>query len=97
MHRRGKRPWRGRGIGAARLIAALSLLVAASISSAAPASASATTTLAAKLAQAQKIEAKIEAANKRADLLDEQYLDAKVAVATSQRKMAEAAARSPGR
>jgi len=58
-----------------------------------PAAAAPIDLLAKKLAQAKALEAKIEAANKRADKLDEQYLDARNAVATSQHGI-EVAARA---
>ena len=58
-----------------------------------PAAAAPIDLLAKKLAQAKALEAKIEAANKRADQLDEQYLDARNAVLTSQHGI-EVAARA---
>jgi cell wall-associated NlpC family hydrolase len=57
-----------------------------------PASASPQNDLAAKTAQAKKLEAQIEADHQRAELLDEQYLQAQQAVADAQAKIAAAEA-----
>ncbi|HTL85672.1 MAG TPA: C40 family peptidase [Acidimicrobiia bacterium] len=57
-----------------------------------PASASPQNDLAAKTAQAKKLEAQIEADHQRAEILDEQYLNAQQAVADAHAKIAAAEA-----
>ncbi len=81
---RGRRP----------LVLVASLLLACSTLTAlaGPASASPQDTLTAKRSQAQRLQARIEANQRRADALDEKYLEAKSAVEDSRRKIADAEA-----
>jgi len=85
MSRRSVRPHRGaRTLRRRHLALTLSLgLALGSTTLAIPASATPQTDLASKTAQAQRLEAQIAANSQRADVLDEQYLQAQNAVAAA--------------
>jgi cell wall-associated NlpC family hydrolase len=81
---RGRRP--------ITLALALTLALSTSLAFAAPAGASPQNDLAAKTARARKLEAQIEADHRKAEMLNEQYLQAQQAVADTQKKIQEAEA-----
>src|SRR5437763_4196283 len=81
---RGRRP--------VALVLSLALAISISVAFAAPAHASPQDDLAAKKARAGVLEAKIEADHRKAEMLNEQYLQAQTAVAETQTKIAAAEA-----
>ncbi|MCU1467477.1 MAG: cell wall-associated hydrolase, invasion-associated protein [Actinomycetia bacterium] len=83
---------RGAGIfGARHLTLGLALGLALSVTAiASPAGATPQSDLASKTAQAKQLEATIEANSQRADVLDEQYLQAQAAVADANRQIVSA-------
>src|ERR1700730_14825613 len=81
---RGRRP--------ITLALALALAVSTSVMFAVPAHASPQDDLAAKKARAAKLETKISADHRRAEILNEKYLQAQTAVAETQKKIADAEA-----
>ncbi|HUI47451.1 MAG TPA: NlpC/P60 family protein [Acidimicrobiia bacterium] len=92
MSRRSISPHRGGGILRARHLA-LSLALGLALGTAfvaVPASASPQGDLASKTDQARRLEAQIQANSDRADVLDEQYLQAQSAVADANRQIATA-------
>ncbi len=92
MSRRSVSPHRGGGLLRARhltLSLALGLALGTAVT-AAPAGATPQSDLASKTAQAQRLEAQIQANSDRADALDEQYLQAQNAVADANRQIATA-------
>ncbi len=74
------------------LALAIALLAVAIAALALPAAASPANDLAAKRAEAQRIQDRIDAAQQRAEALDEAYLEAKNAVAAAQQQIADAEA-----
>src|SRR5215467_9642563 len=92
MLRRSHSPIRGaRSVSRRRVPVALALGLAmvATVLSATPASATPQGDLNSLNAQAQRIENQIQADNQRADVLDEQYLEAQSAVAAAQAQIAD--------
>lgn len=79
---RGRRP--------VALVLSLALAISISVAFAAPAHASPQDDLAAKKARAAALESKIEADHRKAEMLNERYLQAETDVAESQRKIAAA-------
>ena len=89
MSRRSVGPTRGVGLLRARHLC-LSLTLALTLSATAiavPAGATPQTDLASKTAQAQRLESQIQANSDKADILDEQYLQAQSAVADANRRI----------
>jgi hypothetical protein len=73
-------------------VAALLIVCATLAAFTTPASATPEDTLAAKKNQAQHLESQIAANQRRAEVLNEQYLEAKAAVEETQKKIGEAEA-----
>jgi peptidoglycan DL-endopeptidase CwlO len=86
---RGVAPRGGRPV---TLALALALALSTSVAFAAPAHASPQDDLAAKKARAARLETKIQADHRKAEILNEQYLQAQTAVAETQKKIAAAEA-----
>jgi cell wall-associated NlpC family hydrolase len=95
MSRRSSCPTRGGGTLRARRLTTLGLALGLAVgltAFAAPAGATPQTDLASKTAQARQLASQIEANSNRADVLDEQYLQAQNAVATAKHQIAAAEA-----
>src|SRR5437016_1181246 len=94
MSRRSTSPSRGGGILRARhLTLGLALgLALGTVAFASPASATPQSDLASKTAQARRLASQIDANSNRADVLDEQYLQAQNAVAAANHQIASAEA-----
>ncbi len=95
MSRRSVSPTRGGGIPHVRRLAALGLSLGLAVgltAIAGPAGATPQGDLASKTAQAKQLAAEIDANSTRADILDEQYLQARDAVAAANRQIASAEA-----
>jgi peptidoglycan DL-endopeptidase CwlO len=95
MSRRSSSPTRGGGTPRARRLTTLGLALGLALGAtafAAPAGATPQTDLASKTEQARRLASQIEANSNRADVLDEQYLQAQNAVATAQHQIASAEA-----
>jgi cell wall-associated NlpC family hydrolase len=95
MSRRSSSPTRGGGTLRARRLTTLGLALGLAVgltAFAAPAGATPQTDLASKTAQARQLASQIEANSNRADVLDEQYLQAQNAVATAKHQIAAAEA-----
>src|SRR3954453_11928329 len=74
------------------LTLAIAIAIAASLGFATPASASPQNDLASKTARARQLEAQIEAGHRKAEILNEQYLQAQTSVEATQKKIQEAEA-----
>jgi peptidoglycan DL-endopeptidase CwlO len=95
MSRRSTCPHRGGGLVRGRHLTvslAIGLALGATTISTSPAGATAQTELAGKMQQARQLEAQIQANSDRADVLDEQYLQAQAAVADAKSQIADAEA-----
>jgi cell wall-associated NlpC family hydrolase len=95
MSRRTSCPTRGGGTLRARRLTTLGLALGLAVgvtAFATPASATPQTDLASKTAQARQLASQIESNSNRADVLDEQYLQAQNAVATARHQIATAEA-----
>lgn len=93
MSRRSTSPFRGGGRFRARHLTTLGLSLGLALGATAiavPAGATPQSDLAAKTAQAKRLQAEIDANSNRADVLDEQYLQAQSAVADANRQIANA-------
>jgi cell wall-associated NlpC family hydrolase len=95
MSRRSSCPTRGGGTLRARRLTTLGLVLGLAVgvtAFATPAGATPQTDLASKTAQARQLASQIESNSNRADVLDEQYLQAQNAVATAKHQIATAEA-----
>ncbi len=93
MSRRSTSPYRGGGRFRVRHLTTLGLALGLALGATAiavPAGATPQSDLAGKTAQAKRLQAEIDANSNRADVLDEQYLQAQSAVADANRQIANA-------